>query len=211
MLDITHPKITEYLDTITPRSGEILREMEQRGKERDFPAIGPQVGRLLYTLVKLSGAKRIFEFGSGFGYSLFWMAQAAPDGARLIGTEYKQENVDAAADYFRRGGIADKAEVRLGEAVDTFNSLDGEFDIVVLDAEKSQYSEIFKLAAPCLKTGGLFIADNILWDGLVTEKTNDPDTRGIQEFTQVIFADPRFHSLVLPMRDGVSVSLKLRD
>ncbi len=210
-MDITHPKITEYLDKITPAPDEILLEMAQRGAERDFPYIGPQAGRLLFALVKMTGAKRIFEFGSGFGYSLFWMAKAAPEGAQLIGTEYDKENVAAAAEYFRRGGIADRAEVRQGEALEIFRSLDGQFDIIVLDADKKQYPEIFRLAAPSLKTGGLFIADNILWSGNVVEETDDPDTNGIKEFTRIIFADSRFHSLVLPVRDGLSLSLKLAD
>ena len=107
-MDITDPRITEYLDQATPAPDKILQEMAQWGREKNFPYIGPQVGRLLFMLVKLTGARRIFEFGSGFGYSLYWMAQAAPAGARLIGTEYEAGNVKASADYFQRGGIADE-------------------------------------------------------------------------------------------------------
>lgn len=208
-MDITHPKISEYLDKITPAPDEILQEMARRGEERNFPYIGPQVGRLLFALVKMIGAKRIFEFGSGFGYSLYWMARAAPQGAQLVGTEYNEENVTAAAEFFRRGGIADMTEVRRGEAVETFNSLAGSFDIIVLDAEKEQYPDIFRLAAPRLNTGGLFIADNVLWGGEVIADTDDPATNGLKEFTRLIFTDQRFHSLVLPVRDGLSLSLKL--
>jgi len=207
-MDITHPKIAEYLSNVTPRPDEILDEMAKRGEKQDFPYIGPQVGRLLYVLVKMTGAKRIFEFGSGFGYSLFWMAKAAPDGAQLIGTEYDEGNVKAAADFFRRGKIDDKAEVRRGEATEVFKSLDGQFDIIICDADKEQYPEIFKLAAPRLEPGGLFIADNVLWGGEVIEETTDSSTKGIQEFTKLIFSDPRFFSLILPIRDGLSLSIK---
>jgi len=209
-MNITEPKISEYIKKITPPPDEILQEMAAFGEKQDFPYIGQQVGRFLYALVKMTGAKRVFEFGSGFGYSLFWMAKAAPDGTELIGTEYDEENVKAAADFFRRGGIEGKAKVWHGEAIEIFKSLDGQFDIIVCDADKKQYPQIFKLAAPRLKSGGLFICDNVLWSGDVVEEAADPSTKAIQEYNKLIFSDPRFFSLILPVRDGLSLSLKQR-
>jgi predicted O-methyltransferase YrrM len=210
-MDVTHPKIADYLDQITPAPDPILQEMAQRGDQRNFPYIGPQVGRLLYLLVKTTGARRIFEFGSGFGYSLYWMAQAAPADARLTGTEYKEDNIRAARDYFRRGGLADKVEIRAGEAIETFRSVEGQFDIIVLDADKRQYPEMFRLIAPRLNSGGLLVTDNVLWSGEVVEQTADPATSALQEYTRVVFADQRFHSVILPLRDGLMLSLKLTD
>ncbi len=207
-MDITEPRIAEYIAGITPQDDPILDDMYAFGKKRGFPFIGPQVGRLLYLLVKMSGAKRIFEFGSGFGYSLYWMAKAAPENARLIGAEYDEEYADRGKEFLRRGGLSGKVELRSGEAFDVFKSLDGDFDIIVCDAEKTQYPEIFKLAADRLKIGGLFLCDNVLWSGEVLEEYSDNSTRAIKEFNDLIFSDKRFVSMIVPIRDGLSISLK---
>jgi len=210
-MNITDPKIVEYLQRITPAPDDILQEMSALAEKRSFPYIGPQVGRLLYAVVKMTGAKRILEFGSGFGYSLFWMAKAAPDDAQLIGTEYNKDNVLAAAEFFRRGGIDHKAQVRHGEGMEIFKSLSGQFDIIANDAEKKQYPEIFTLSAPRLKVGGLFISDNALRKGEVVEPSDDPATKAIQEYNELMFSDPRFFSLIVPIRDGLSISIRQRE
>lgn len=210
-MNITEPRIMDYLRQVTPPQDQILQEMVARARKRNFPAIGPLVGRVLYAIVAMTGAKRVFEFGSGFGYSLYWMAQAAPEGAQLIGTEYDEDNVKAAADFFKRGGLSDKAQVWHGDALNLFRTLDGTFDIIVIDAEKNQYCEIFEMAAPRLNSGGLIIADNVLWSGRVIEKSDDESTQAIRQFNEMIFADPRFFSVILPIRDGVSISIKERN
>jgi caffeoyl-CoA O-methyltransferase len=210
-MNITEPGIMEYVARVAPAPDPILQEMAARAEERGFPYIGPHVGRLLYAIVSMTGAERIFELGSGFGYSLYWMAKAAPDGAQLIGTEYDDDNVRAAAGFFKRGEIEDKAQVWHGDGLDLFRSLHGKFDIIVNDADKKQYCEIFKMAAPRLNPGGLFISDNVLWNGRVLDESADESTRAIQEYNELIFSDPRFFSLILPIRDGISISIKERD
>ncbi len=207
-MEITEPKIADYIANTTPPDDPVIEEMNTYMKEHKFPSLGPQVGRLLYLLVKMSGAKRIFEFGSGFGYSLYWMAIAAPDDAQLLGAEYERDNVHRANEFLRRGGFSDKAEVRCGEAFEVFKSLDGEFDIILSDAEKSQYPEIFRLAADRLKVGGLFLCDNVLWGGEVLDDYGDRSATAIKEFNELIFADTRFTSIIVPIRDGLSISLK---
>jgi len=210
-MNVTEPRIMEYVQQVTPLPDQILQEMAIRAEERHFPYIGPFCGRVLYAIIAMTGAKRVFEFGSGFGYSLYWMAQAAPDGAQLIGTEYDEDNVKAAAGFLKRGGLGDKAQVWHGDALDLFRTLDGKFDIIVIDAEKTQYCEIFEMAAPRLNPGGLIIADNVLWSGRVIAETDDESTRAIQDYNELIFSDPRFFSLILPIRDGISISIKERD
>jgi len=210
-MNITDPRIVEYIQRITPAPDEILQEMAALAEKRSFPCIGPQVGRLLYALVKMTGARRIFEFGSGFGYSLYWMAKAAPDEALLIGTEYDKDNVLAAADFFRRGGIDHQAQVWHGDGIEIFKSLSGEFDLIVSDAEKKQYPEIFTLGAPRLKIGGVFVSDNVLRRGEAVEPSSDPSTKAIQEYNELMFSDERFFSVILPIRDGISISIKQQD
>ena len=206
---ITHPAIHEYLEQVRPPSDEVLRAMEASAKERDFPCLGAQCARILYGLVKISGARRVFELGSGFGYTMYWMAKAMDSGGMVIGTDNDAQNVEDARRYFRRGGLADKTEIRLGDALEMFQAETGPFDIVFCDIDKEQYPEALELAKKRLRPGGIFAADNILWDGRVLSPGKaDAATKGILEFTQRIYSDPAFFSLVLPIRDGISISIK---
>ena len=206
---ITNPAIHEYLEQVRPPSDDILQEMEALARERDFPCLGAQCARILYGLVKISGAKRIFEMGSGFGYTMYWMAKAMSDGGMVIGTDNNPENVKEAKEFFRRGGLADRTDIRLGDATELFKAETGPFDMVFCDIEKEQYPNTLELAKQRLRPGGIFAADNILWDGRVlSPDKNDAATKGILEFTRLIFNDPAFFSVVIPVRDGISISIK---
>ncbi len=208
-IDITHPSIHSYLDDVRPPSDPILQEMEALARERDFPCFGAQCARILTQLVMISGARRVFELGSGFGYTIYWMAKAMPDDGLVIGTEFDDENVALGNAFFQRGGIAHKTDLRKGDALELFGKEDGPFDLVFCDIDKESYPDAFELAKPCLRPGGLFVADNILWSGRVMDKGDeDSATQGIREFTRRIFADPDFFSTVIPIRDGISISVK---
>jgi predicted O-methyltransferase YrrM len=208
-ISITNPAIHDYLEKIRPPSDEVLRSMETLAEEREFPYLGAQCGRLLYGLVKMSGAKRIFELGSGFGYTMYWMAKAFGDGGLVIGTEHDPTNVAEANEFFRRGGLLDKTEIRRGDAIELFSAESGPFDLVFCDIGKEQYPQAFDLAKPRLRPGGILAADNILRHGRVlSPDSSDAGMRGILEFTRRIYADSEFFSVVIPIRDGISISIK---
>lgn len=207
-MDIVSGSIEEYLKKISPREDPVIEEMEDRARRGSFPIVGPLVGRILYQLVKIGGARRILELGSGFGYSAYWFALALDEGAELILTEYSAENLQLAREYFQKGRLGATVQFFHGEALEIIKRLNGPFDIIFNDVDKHQYPEIFQKAAPLLRHGGLLISDNVLWHGLVLQGDPDQDTRGILEYTRLIFESCEFFSSIIPVRDGISVSLK---
>lgn len=218
-LDILHPSINEYLLDIIPERDAVLTEMEAYARERRFPIVGPLVGRVLHQLVLLTNPKRIFEMGSGFGYSAYWMAKALrePD-ASIICTDGSQENAERAAAYLARGGIAERIDYRVGNALDIIDETEGEFDIIYNDIDKDGYPEAFRKAIPRLRSGGLFITDNMLWMGRVVQDVPEvaPEdeqwlheaTRGVKELTRLLYSSPDVFTTIIPLRDGISVAVK---
>ena len=209
-MEILHPRIEAYLATRAPHGDPILSEMEGRAEREEFPIVGPQVGRLLMLLARAIRARRIFEVGSGFGYSALWFAKALPRGGRVTLTEYSADHSRAARDYLSRAGQGPKARCLVGDGLELLRRARESFDLIFLDADKRQYPAAFRAGLPKLRAGGLFVADNLLWFGGVLDPRPDADTRGILEFTRLIHQTPGLLSRIVPLRDGVSVSLKLR-
>ena len=222
-INILHPSINNYLQDIIPERDEVLTEMEAHARENRFPIVGPLVGRVLHQLVLITNPTRIFEMGSGFGYSAYWMAKALqkPE-ASIICTDGSQENADRAADYLKRGGIADRIDYRVGNALEIIDETEGEFDIIYNDIDKDGYPEAFRNAIPRLRKGGLFITDNMLWGGRVTQNTGDRSndlnereqwinatTEGVKEVTRLQYSSPDVFTTIIPLRDGVSVAVKM--
>ena len=220
---ILNPSLDDYLLDIIPERDEVLTEMEAHARTNRFPIVGPLVGRVLHQLVLLTNPTRIFEMGSGFGYSAYWMAKALqkPE-ASIICTDGSQENADRAAEYLARGGIADRIDYRVGNALEIIDETEGEFDIIYNDIDKDGYPEAFRKAIPRLRSGGLFITDNMIWGGRVItqepgeapeglneqEKWFHDATIGVREVTRLLYSSPEVFSTIIPLRDGVSVALK---
>ena len=207
-MDITPPAIEDYLTYITPQEEPILGEMEALARDRHFPIVGPLVGRLLYQLVKLTGSARILELGSGFGYSAYWFGLALEGDGEVILTELSGDNLALAKDFLQRGGVTSRVHLHQGDALEIVEDLKGPFDIIFNDVDKHQYPEAFKKAGSLLHPGGLFISDNVLWYGRVVAPDPDENTRGILEHNRLIFESPEFHSSIIPVRDGISLSVK---
>ena len=205
---VVSPKIDRYLEGLLLEKDPVLREMETLGRSRDFPIVGRQVGRVLYLLAKLTGAKRVFEMGSGFGYSAYWFAKAMPSGGKVYQTEGSKENSKQAQDFFRKGGLSKKAEFLVGDALQWIDQVKGPFDMVFIDMDKENYPAAFKKAKKRIRKGGLLLADNTLWFGKVLEGPRDAQTQGILEFTRLLFNDPDFFATILPIRDGVAVGYR---
>jgi predicted O-methyltransferase YrrM len=212
-LEIIHPEIESYLERLGEEGAEmrdpVRKEMEILAERLHFPAVGPLVGRLLYQFSRMIGAKRIFEMGSGFGYSAWWFAKGLQHQGEIICTDGSRENARRAADFFRRSGIEDRVRFEVGNALEVIDRYPGEFDIIFNDIDKEDYPTAFHKALPRLRHGGLLICDNVLWFGRVISKSTDPDVKGVQEFNRLTHATPGLITTILPVRDGVSVSLKL--
>ncbi len=206
---ITSPEIEEYIQHLYPLEDPILKKMEEFGTKSNFPFIGPLVGRLLYQLTKLSKAKKVFEMGSGFGYSAFWFALALPEDGAVYLTDDSEKNVELSKTYFIEGNLAKKAKFHLGDSVKILSETPETFDIILIDLNKENYPKALELAKSKLNSGGLIIADNLLWYGRVLEKNAEPSTKAIQKFNQLLFNDCSFISTLLPIRDGVGIALKI--
>ena len=207
--DIVYPHIEKYLESLETTRDAVLVEMERQAQEQDFPIVGPLVGRMLSLLAKSIGARRVLELGSGFGYSAYWFARALPDDGELILTESSTQNLAQARAFFQRGDLRCRVRFEGGDAFEILERLPGEFDIILNDVDKQQYPKAFHTAVPRVRRGGYFLSDNMLWGGRVASDASHPTTRGVLELTRLLFQASNLYTMLFPIRDGVSVSLKL--
>jgi predicted O-methyltransferase YrrM len=207
---IVDPDIERYLHEVQASPDPILAEMERTAEERRFPIIGPLVGRLCEQLARAIGARSIFELGSGFGYSTYWFARAVPADGLVVHTDKDRARSAEAAQWLQRGGLAPRVRYEVGDACQAIARYPGPFDIVFIDIDKEGYPDALKLAVPRLRKGGLIITDNVLWSGRVLRpEAGDRDTAAVLEYTRRALAAPELLTTILPLRDGVAVSLKL--
>ncbi|NIX14688.1 MAG: O-methyltransferase [Candidatus Dadabacteria bacterium] len=206
---IVNPQIEGYLNDLSPVQDPVLQEMEQLAINMDFPIIGSQVGRFLYQLTKLSGAKKIFELGSGFGYSAYWFSKALDDDGYVICTEHSEDNHKLAENFFKKSEYFNKVRYEKGEALSILDKQEEKFDIILNDIDKEYYPDVVDLASDKLKVGGLLITDNMLWFGRVLSDDKTPSTAGVKKFTELILERKDFMTTIIPLRDGVAISLKV--
>jgi caffeoyl-CoA O-methyltransferase len=211
MSEIVNPRIEEYLRHLYDDGDPVRHEMEALGRERRFPIVGPLVGRLLFQLTRTIGARRVFELGSGYGYSALFFARAVGEGGVVHCTELSEENVRLAGGFLTRVGVWDRVTYHREEATAALRRVGGVWDIVYNDIDKDGYPETVELAYSHLRPGGLFITDNVLWSGRILPGEDDGQsaTRGVREFTRMLLAHPGFLTSVNPTRDGVAVALRL--
>ncbi|MFQ5979079.1 MAG: O-methyltransferase [Candidatus Heimdallarchaeota archaeon] len=208
--DVLLPGLQDYLANLFPDRDEVLLEMEAYAEERQFPIVGPLIGTFLMQYARLIGAKRILELGSGFGYSAIWFAKGSTENAEIICTDFSGENVEKAKSYFERAGVSKKIQFRVGDGLEILDQLGGDFDIIFNDIEKEDYPSVLKAAVPRLRKGGLLITDNVLWSGRILDSSStDKTTMGINEYNRLAFNDSRILSSLVPIRDGLGISLKL--
>jgi caffeoyl-CoA O-methyltransferase len=188
---------------------QTLTEMEARAEELGFPIIGRAAGRFLELQARAIGAMRVMELGSGYGYSAYWFARAVGEDGEVVCSDGDPENARLAESYLRRAGLWDRVDYHVGDALEAFAGVDGEFDIVYCDIDKDGYPDAWAAAADRVRVGGLFICDNVLWYGRVAG-VNTPDavTSAIVAMTRAVATDQRFVSSIAPIRDGVLVALR---
>jgi caffeoyl-CoA O-methyltransferase len=206
--------IDGYVASLLPGRDETLTAIEEQAKLRNIPIVGPAVGRLFHQLAQMVGAESVFEMGSAVGYSTIWWARAVGEDGKVIYTDGDRKNADEARGYFQRAGVADRIDVRTGDALELLSEEKGQFDIIFCDIDKDDYPRALKLAAPRVRKGGLLVADNTLWHGRVIAPEGSADaematTKAIKEFNQALYASKDFFATLLPLRDGVCVALKL--
>ncbi len=205
---ITVPKVEDYMYTMLPPRDEVLAEMEVDAAKNGYAIVGPAVARVLYQLAKISGAKKIFEMGSAIGYSTIWWARAVGEGGVVVYTDGDRKRAEKARRYFDRAGVGQRIKVRVGDALEILSEEKELYDIIFNDVDKIDYPRVPRLALPRLKSGGLFITDNVLWSGTLGKPNPDAQTKAILEFNKLICESQDLFTTILPIRDGVSVSVK---
>lgn len=202
--------VDQYIHDLVPPRDRVLQEMEELAVSQQIPIVGPAVGRLLQQLSKLTNAVRVFEMGSAVGYSTIWLSRGVVTGGKVYYTDSSPDNAAIAQRYFDRAGVRDKVEILVGNSLDLIDETEGEFDIVFNDIDKHYYPQVYDRVRNRVRVGGLLVTDNALWSGKVTDKReNDPDTAGIRKFNEVLCADRKYLTTVLPIRDGVSIALRM--
>lgn len=195
-------------------------ELAEINRERDFPTVGPEVGAALRVLARTTGAERVFEFGSGLGYSAFWIAPALPADGEIVLTDFDADNLDVAREYLDRAGYADLAHFEVGDAMETYEDYDGPFDLVLVDNHEDEYVETFEAVRDDVPVGGLVCADNVMGGPAVdraaviaalegeADVDADDSTQAVIEYFEHVRDDPEFDTCLLPVGEGLVVSVR---
>lgn len=212
MIPITHPQIEKYLyDLASSYDEPVLKEMEEFGHMNRFPIIDRIVGAFIHLMASSIGAKKIFELGSGYGYSAYWFARAVGSKGKVYCTDGSSKNKAKAKEYLSRISLWNRINYQVGEAITLLKKEKGPFDIIYNDIDKGDYPEAWEEAKNKIRPGGLYIADNCLWFGRVAEEMVTDDvkpgwTEAIKEHNRRVYADRDFEVTLVPMRDGVIVA-----
>jgi predicted O-methyltransferase YrrM len=182
--------------------------LEAYAAELRFPIVGPLVGNYFAQLAALTGARRIMELGSGFGYSALWFASVLPPDGEIICTDGDDANRLRAEEAFTRVGVADSIQFHTGDALTVFASIDGDFDIIFCDIDKHGYPDAWRAALPRLRPGGVLVFDNALWSGRMLEGDETADTLGVIELNRLAFSSPDCRASLVPIRDGLLICTK---
>lgn len=206
--------IEGYLAALNRGSDDVLDSIARGNESRGLPLVDAEVGALLRVLATAIGARRILEIGTAIGYSGIWLAGALPPDGMLITLELDEARAREARENFARAGLADRTSVIVGDAQLKLSKVAGPFDLIFQDGAKQLYSPLLDRLAALLRPRGLLVTDNVLWDGEVVpgftaRPEHHPDeTRAIAEYNQRLSVHPQLQTATVPLRDGVSISVK---
>lgn len=210
-MDFIDPDVAAYLRRLCdPLDDPVLLEMEALGEQRGFPIVGRVVGATLELLARSVRARRVFEMGSGFGFSAYWFARAVGSTGEVFLTDTDASNAAAATDFLTRARLWDRCTFVVGDALGALSEAEGDFDVVYNDVDKEGYPAAWELARSRVAPGGLYLCDNVLWSGRVARDDMSAATVAIRAHNEAVYADPDFAASIVPTRDGVMVALRLR-
>lgn len=214
-MDIVDPRVEDYLRGLLDRYDEpVLLAMEAEGRERAFPIIGRLVGVTVELLARSVGARRVFELGSGYGYSAYWFSRAVGVGGEVHCTDGDPRNEPKAIGYLSRAGLAEPIRWHVGDAVTSLRAVEGTFDVVYNDIDKVGYPDAWRAARERIRVGGLYLCDNVLWSGAVADPRgarghDRASTAAILEHNRLVAEDVGYVSTIVPTRDGVLAAIRI--
>jgi|DewCreStandDraft_5_1066085.scaffolds.fasta_scaffold00390_3 caffeoyl-CoA O-methyltransferase len=209
-MPILDPAVEAYIRERVGVEDEVLAAVRAFAREHRVPSISPESGQLISVLCRAIQAQRVLEIGTCTGYSGIWIARAiAPDG-RLETIEYNPEHAEWARRHFVRAGVAGRVQIHQGDAKEVLRQLPSDwYDVVFIDADKEGYPVYLEQALRLVRLHGLILADNVLWQGRVATEPVSPTAAAILEFTRRMLAEPRLASTIVPVGDGLSISVRV--
>ncbi len=206
--------IDRYIEEHTAPEGDYLYRLWRATNIHTIHgrmASGHLQGRLLKMFVEMAKPMNILEVGTFSGYSAICLAEGLPEGGKLYTFEINDEMEDFTRPWIEGSSVADKIDFRIGDAIQEAPRLGITFDMVFIDGDKRTYVETYEMSLSVVRKGGFIIADNTLWDGHVIDPTYDHDqqTKGIRAFNDLVANDSRVETVILPLRDGLTLLRKL--
>jgi len=207
------PELLEnYIDDHCSPQGELLTRLDRETNlKMMLPQMlsGNQMGQFLELICHITNPKLVVEIGTFTGYSAICMAKGMSPGSKLHTIEIDEEQREIIESYFEQSRLADRLQLHIGVALEVIDQIDGQFDLVFIDADKENYPAYYEKVLPRLRIGGLILADNALWSGKVLEEKPQKETQGIKTFNDMVQADTRVQNLIVPIRDGLMIARKL--
>lgn len=212
-MDFLDDKIDKFVCSHTEDENETLNQLN---RETHLNVLIPRMlsghfqGRVLSMLSHMIAPKKILEIGTYTGYSAICLAEGLQEGGKITTIDKNDELEDIVMKYFRQSENQDKIDFKIGDAMQIIPAIDGNWDLVFIDADKGNYSNYFDLVIDKIPSGGYIIADNVLWSGKVVNEYNslDPDTKALVDFCSKVHQDERVQNVLLPIRDGLMVLRK---
>jgi len=206
--------VERYLAGLNQLADPVLLEIARAGEQQGLPLVDAEVGGLLRVLATAVGATAILEIGTAIGYSGIWLAAALPANGMLVTMERDRKRAAQARENFVQAGVADRVTVMIGDASLMLAKVGGPFDLIFQDGDKRSYLPMLDRLVDLVRPGGLIVTDNVLWDGEVVPgfiaqaRRKAEDTRAITEYNERLSRHPRLMTSIVPIRDGVAISVK---
>ncbi|TKX73829.1 O-methyltransferase [Halorubrum sp. GN11_10-6_MGM] len=221
-MDVLTDTARRFLAATAPEHTPVQSEMADLADEWGFPIVGPEAGAVCRLLARLTDAGRVFEFGSGFGYSATWFLRGGAD--HVTCTEFDVDEAERGVAFAADHGYADRVTFEVGDAMETVERYDGPFDVALIDHQKERYVDAYRAVLPKVRSGGVIVADNVTrgpidFETLVAHfEAGDPlpdaavdaETRGIGEYLGTVRSDDAVETAILPVGSGLAVSTVVR-
>lgn len=209
-MDFISEKLAEYLSQNSDKEPEILSKLN---KETHQKILQPRMlsghiqGRFLSLISKIKSPLHILEIGTYTGYGTLCLAEGLATNGKIFTIDRNEELINIQNKYFEESGNRDKIVQLTGNAIDILIGLNENFDLIFIDADKENYIKYFEIVSKKLNPNGIIISDNVLWSGKVVEESdNDEETDTLIKFNKLLSKDERFETIILPLRDGLSIS-----
>ncbi len=209
-MDFISEKIAEYLSQNSDKEPKILSKLN---KETHQKILQPRMlsghiqGRFLSLISKIKSPLHILEIGTYTGYGTLCLAEGLATNGKIFTIDRNEELINIQNKYFEESGNRDKIIQLTGNAIDILMDLNENFDLIFIDADKENYIKYFEIVSKKLNPNGIIISDNVLWSGKVVEESDgDQETNTLKKFNNLLSKDERFQTIILPLRDGLSIS-----